>query len=446
MSAARSGGARRRPEEDAGARRAAIVAQLSAARARTLSLLAPLPDEALVAQHSPLMSPLVWDLAHVANYEEQWLLRALGATPLVDATLDALYDAFRHPRASRIHLPMLSPAQARRYAKDVRERALAYLETQRFGGDVLREGGFVWGMVAQHEQQHVETLLATLALMRGWDAHLAAPALPEPPVAVVLDEVEVPALTVTLGSDAAWAYDNERPLHTVSLRPFCIDRYPVTCAQYLAFMEDGGYAREALWHRDGWAEVERERLEHPLFWERDARGVWGVRLFGRWTPMVWDAAVQHVCWYEADAYARWAGKRLPTEAEWEAAACATPDGGRRTYPWGEEAATRAHANLGGDLLRPAPVGSYRAGASAFGVMGMLGDVWEWTSSDFFPYPGFTAFPYREYSEVFFGTSYKVLRGGAWATHPVAIRGSFRNWDFPVRRQIFAGFRCARDAG
>jgi iron(II)-dependent oxidoreductase len=154
--------------------------------------------------------------------------------------------------------------------------------------------------------------------------------------------------------------------------------------------------------------------------------------------------VQHVCWYEADAYARWAGKRLPTEAEWEKAASGS-DGRPRAHPWGEAPPTEAHANLGGDTWGPAPVGSYAAGRSADGVWGLLGDVWEWTASDFSGYAGFRAFPYREYSEVFFGPDYKVLRGGAWASAPVAVRNSFRNWDYPVRRQIFAGFRCARDA-
>jgi iron(II)-dependent oxidoreductase len=155
--------------------------------------------------------------------------------------------------------------------------------------------------------------------------------------------------------------------------------------------------------------------------------------------------VQHVCWYEADAYARWAGKRLPTEAEWEKAAAWDPETGTsRRYPWGDAAPTAAQANLGQRHLQPAPVGAYPAGASPLGCHQMLGDVWEWTSSDFSAHPGFRSFPYREYSEVFFGSGHKVLRGGSWATDPTAVRTSFRNWDLPIRRQIFAGLRCARD--
>jgi iron(II)-dependent oxidoreductase len=156
--------------------------------------------------------------------------------------------------------------------------------------------------------------------------------------------------------------------------------------------------------------------------------------------------VQHVCWYEADAFARWAGKRLPTEAEWEKAASWTSSGEKRRYPWGDEEPTAALANLStSSRFSPAPAGSFAAGESPSGCRQMIGDVWEWTASDFSAYPGFRSFPYREYSEVFFGSEYKVLRGGSWATHPAAVRNTFRNWDYPIRRQIFSGFRCARDA-
>jgi iron(II)-dependent oxidoreductase len=152
-----------------------------------------------------------------------------------------------------------------------------------------------------------------------------------------------------------------------------------------------------------------------------------------------------VCFYEAEAYAAWAGKRLPTEAEWEKAARFDPATGRsRRYPWGDEDPTSEHANLGQRHLRAAPAGAFPAGASPLGVQQLVGDVWEWTASDFLPYPGFAVFPYAEYSQVFFGSDYKVLRGGSFGTDPVACRGTFRNWDYPIRRQIFAGFRCARD--
>jgi len=170
--------------------------------------------------------------------------------------------------------------------------------------------------------------------------------------------------------------------------------------------------------------------------------------FGWEEDLPLDEPVQHVCWYEADAYARWAGRRLPTEAEWEKAASWGSDGHKRPYPWGDEDPGPHLANLDQRHFRPAPVGAYPRGATpgaAGGCHHLLGDVWEWTSSDFEPYPGFRSHPYREYSEVFFGSGYKVLRGGSWATSPLAVRTTFRNWDHPIRRQIFAGFRCARDS-
>lgn len=425
--------------------RARAREELTRARARTLAMLAPLPERELLRQHSPLMSPLVWDVAHVANYEEQWLLRALGAPALTDPAFDALYDAFRHPRASRVELPLLSPEAAFAYAARVRERVLEHLErVPEQSAEPLLAGGFAYGMVAQHEQQHAETLAATLQLMTHFEYRPEA-GLPRPqPAATPQYEVLIPGGPVRLGSEEAWAYDNERPVHALPLAPFFIDAHPVTNGDFLVFVESGGYEDPRWWTPEGFAHVQREGLRHPQFWLPQGDHVWLRRRFGWVEPLPKDEPVQHVCWYEADAFARFCGKRLPTEAEWERA-CAGSAGGR-SYPWGDAAPTPAHANLGGALWSPAPVGSYPAGVSPEGVHGLVGDVWEWTASDFLPYPGFRAFPYREYSEVFFGPAHKVLRGGAWASAPVAVRASFRNWDLPVRRQIFAGFRCARDAG
>jgi len=419
-------------------------AELECARARVRGMLAGLPEAELLRQHSPLMSPLVWDVAHVANYEEQWLLRALGAPALTDPAFDALYDAFRHPRATRSALPLPSPESAFTYAARVREAVREHLDSlPEDSTEDLLAGGFVFGMVAQHEQQHAETLAATLQLMTAVEYRVPAPRARPRPGAVPLAEVLIPGGPVRLGSDGAWAYDNERPAFVTDVAPFLLDAHPVTNGDYLVFVESGGYDDARWWHPKGWDFVRAEGLKHPLFWLPQGNHVWLRRRFGQVEPLPKDEPVQHVCWYEADAYARWAGKRLPTEAEWEKAARGS-DGTPREHPWGAAAPTQAHANLGGDTWGPAPVGSYPAGVSQDGIWGLLGDVWEWTASDFRPYAGFRAFPYREYSEVFFGEDCKVLRGGAWASAPVAVRNGFRNWDFPNRRQIFAGFRCARD--
>jgi len=419
-------------------------AELSTARLRLHRLLEGLPEDALLHQHSPLMSPLVWDVAHIANYEEQWLLRALGGPAFTDAAFDALYDAFRHPRSTRCALPLLAPEAAFAYAARVREAVLAHLETLPEHSDTpLLRGGFVFGMVAQHEQQHLETVCATLQLMESHPYRPASRPRPKPGAAA-LHEVFIPGGPLRMGSTAPWAYDNERPEHTVHVAPFFLDAHPITTGEYLAFMEAGGYEEPRFWHPKGFEWIQAQGLRHPLFWLPQSGGTWLRRRFGHLEPLPRDEPVQHVCWYEADAYARWAGKRLPTEAEWEKAASGS-DGAPRAFPWGNAPFTEAHANLGGEAWGPTPVGSYPAGRSADGIYGLLGDVWEWTSSDFGGYAGFQSFPYREYSEVFFGSDYKVLRGGAWASAPVAVRNSFRNWDLPIRRQIFAGFRCARDA-
>lgn len=428
-----------------------IVGELDGARRRTAMLTTETLDEAeLTAQHSTIMSPLVWDLAHVGNQEELWLVRDVGGREPVRADIDELYDAFQHPRSERPRLPLLDPTEARRYIGTVREKVYDVLDAVALDGASPRtRGGFMFGMIAQHEQQHVETMLATHQLRAG-PAVLDAPApgagatpgrtLGRP------DEVFVPAGRFTMGTSAEpWALDNERPAHEVYLPAFWIDTVPVTNAEYARFVGDGGYHDPRWWTEAGWAHRQRTGLTAPGFWQPD--GDWWVRRrFGRVEPVPANEPVQHVCWYEADAYARFAGRRLPTEAEWEKAARHDPVTGRsRRYPWGDAEPTPELANLDGRHLRPAPVGHHPRGASAYGVEQMVGDVWEWTSTDFSGYPGFAAFPYREYSEVFFGPDYKVLRGGSWATGAVACRGTFRNWDYPVRRQIFSGFRCARDA-
>jgi gamma-glutamyl hercynylcysteine S-oxide synthase len=425
-----------------------VAAELEAARDRSTALLDPLPEEDQVRQHSPIMSPLVWDLAHVGNYEELWLLRAVAkASPMVTAEVDNLYDAFQHARAERARLAILGPSAARSYIGDVRGRVLDTLDRIEFDpSNRLLNEAFVYGMVAQHEQQHDETMLATIQLRDGAPYTISdAPAPPGRSVAT--PEVRIPGGRFAMGTDVdPWAYDNEMPAHDVDLAPFWIDTAPVDNGSYLAFVEAGGYRDPRLWTEAGWAWRQKAGLEHPEFWQREGGGSWSRLRYGRSEELPRDDPVQHVCWYEADAYARWAGKRLPTEVEWEMAASWDPVARRKLrYPWGDEAPDETRANLGQRRYRPAPVGAYPGGVSPSGCHQMLGDVWEWTSSDFLPYPGFGSFPYREYSEVFFGDGYKVLRGGSWATHPVAIRNTFRNWDFPIRRQIFAGFRCARDA-
>ena len=268
-------------------------------------------------------------------------------------------------------------------------------------------------------------------------------ALPSAPAHAPRGAVRIEAGPFEMGDPGRWfAYDNERPRHEVHVPAFEIDRLPVTNGDFAEFVADGGYGRADLWAGDGWAWRTREGVERPLYWNADG----GERRFERVADVDPTRPVMHVSWYEADAFARWAGKRLPTEAEWEKAAAWGPfANGPRRQPWGDGPPMHELANLDQTAFGPAPAGAYPDGASAYGVLGMAGDAWEWTATDFVGYPGFAAYPYREYSEFFFGRQYKVLRGGSWATRFRVVRNTMRNWDFPQRRQIFAGFRCARDA-
>jgi len=434
------------PGADAEVLRTRVAELLAASRARSAALTDAVDDAELVAQHSPLMSPLVWDLAHIGSQEELWLVRDVGGRAPLRPEIDGLYDAFQHTRAIRVELPLLTPPEARTYVAEVRDKALDVLSRSPLRGRRLVDDGFAFGMIVQHEQQHDETMLATHQLRAGAAVLRADP--PPPAVAPPLQrDVLVPAGPFTMGtSTEPWALDNERPAHTVELPAYRIDTAPVTNGEYTAFVAAGGYDDRRWWTDEGWAHRVSAGLVAPRFWERDGGARWWRRRFGVLEPVPDDEPVMHVCFHEAQAYASWAGKRLPTEAEWEKAARFDPATGRsRRYPWGDDQPTPLHANLGQRHLQPAPVGAYPAGASPLGVHQLVGDVWEWTSSGWHPYPGFEAFPYREYSEVFFGAEYRVLRGGSFGTDPAAIRGTFRNWDHPIRRQIFAGFRCARDA-
>ncbi|MCI4065895.1 ergothioneine biosynthesis protein EgtB [Micromonospora sp. R77] len=421
-----------------------IAAELARTRARTALLTEAVDDTDLVRQHSPLMSPLVWDLAHVGNQEELWLVRDVGGRDPVRRDIDDLYDAFKQPRKDRPSLPLLPPAEARAYVATVRDKVYDLLDGIRFADRDLVAEGFAFGMIVQHEQQHDETMLATHQLRSGAPV-LHAPAPPEPRGRVAA-EVLVPAGRFTMGTSTdPWALDNERPAHPVDLPAYVIDAAPVTNGAYRRFIAEGGYDEPRWWSEAGWRHRLDAGLTAPMHWRRDGDG-WAYQRFGRWSPVRDDEPVVHVCFHEARAYAAWAGKRLPTEAEWEKAARWDPATGRsRRWPWGDDEPTEAHANLGQRHLWPAPVGAYPAGASPLGVHQLIGDVWEWTSTTFRGHPGFAAFPYREYSEVFFGDDYRVLRGGSFGTDRAACRGTFRNWDYPIRRQIFSGFRCARDA-
>jgi iron(II)-dependent oxidoreductase len=425
-----------------------IAAGLAEARERTLAIVSAVSDDDLHRQHDPLMSPVAWDLGHIAAFEELWLTRNLdGAIEFTE--MPGLYNPFEHPRRVRGQLQLPGLAEVRSTMAEIRERVLAQLgDADLEGSNELLRGGYVYHMVLQHEYQHGETILQTLQLKQG-TPYRPAGRRPVPAgrdLAADGAMVRFPGGSVRVGTDdRAVAYDNERPRHAVQLKPFWIDVTPVTNQAYLAFMDAGGYRRREWWSEAGWAWLQESGVSSPKHWELSGNA-WTTRTMDAVQPLDPRRPVCHVCWYEAEAFANHAGKRLPTESEWEAAAGWDPlTGESRPYPWGEEPPTAELANVDQLAFGTAPVGAYERNRSPIGCYGMIGDVWEWTASDFGGHPGFRAFPYAEYSEAFFGTDYKVLRGGSWATRPGAIRNTFRNWDYPIRRQIFSGFRCARDA-
>jgi gamma-glutamyl hercynylcysteine S-oxide synthase len=400
---------------------------LSEGRERTLALVAALSDADVERQHTEIMSPLVWDLAHIAACEDLWLVHRHGGRPLSRPELAAMYDAFETPRAVRGDLPLLDRAQALAYLEDVRRR-------------VPDGESFIHELVLRHEHQHGETMLQAIELARL----TPPPGVPrgERPRApgghTGLESVEVPGGPFVIGApDDGFAYDNERPRHAADVPAFRIGRTPITNATFLSFVEGGGYRRRPWWSHEAWAWKEEYDITHPQGWARGPGGTgWRRWTMDGWQPIDPDEPVVHVSWFEADALARSLGARLPTEAEWEKAA---------TWDQKTESSGLTPANLDQSLLGPAPVGAYPEAAAPCGALGLLGDVWEWTSSPFRGYPGFVAHPYREYSEVFFGDDYRVLRGGSWATRSRVASPTFRNWDLPQRRQIFAGVRLAWDA-
>jgi iron(II)-dependent oxidoreductase len=394
--------------------RESIAERLEEARRRTLQLVEPLADEQLNRVYSPLLSPLIWDLGHIANFEELWLVQTIGGEPPLREDLGRFYDAIENPRRTRGELPILRADEVRTYMQSVRGRALQVLERIELedAEDPLLSEGFVYEMLIAHEHQHTETMLQLLQMVERYEPVEVDPQPRSEPAEEGPEMVGVAAGEGEVGApERGFAYDNERPRHGVEVGEFWIDRTPVTNEAYARFIEETG-------------------AEAPLYWAPDGGGGWVRTAMGRTEPVDPQRPVVHVSWEEADAFARWAGKRLPSEQEWEFA-CGGADADR--------------ANLDQLAFGTAVAGAYADRPSACGAVQMLGDVWEWTGSDFTAYPGFEAFPYPEYSQVFFGVGHKVLRGGAWATRRDVIRPSFRNWDLPQRRQLFAGFRCARDA-
>jgi gamma-glutamyl hercynylcysteine S-oxide synthase len=408
---------------------------------RTLGLVADLTDDQLLGPRGPTINPPLWELGHLAWFTEKWVLRDGGRRPSLRADADALYDSAAVPHAVRWDLPLPSRAATLDYLNRVRSAVL----------DVLARGPspcetYYTLLSVFHEDMHGEAFLYTRQIL-GYPRLQRRPPTSRAECGPLPGDVAVPGGTFLLGADPSepFVFDNEKWAHPVELRPFAIARTPVTQAEFAAFVEADGYARRELWTDAGWAWRESADARHPVYWQCDGAG-WLRRDFADWVPLEPHRPVIHVNWFEANAYCRWAGRRLPTEAEWEAAAASPGDlsGPKRRYPWGDDRPSAEHAHLDGVALGCCDVAACPSGDSAFGCRQMMGNVWEWTATTFGPYPGFVPDPYKEYSQPWFGT-HKVLRGGAWPTQARLLRNTWRNFYTPDRRDVWAGFRtCAAE--
>lgn len=428
------------------------------ARTRTLETIADLDDEQLVGPRLSIVNPPLWEIGHVGWFWEFFVLRWRGegeprASRLEGA--DPLYNSIAIGHDERWTAALRSRRDTLSYLRDVLDDVLLAL---------AREGAhdqlaYFIRLAAFHEDMHGEAFLWTR------QTHgLPAPHLSTRDPALLDGQTEgpwpgdapIPGAELMLGADPdqPFVFDNEKWAHPVELEPFQIARAPVTNAEFATFVEDGGYRRRDLWGEEGWDWRHDAGADLPVYWRRRGEGEFEQRRFDRWQALPPHEPVVHVCWHEADAYCRWAQRRLPTEAEWELAAAGAPSGpapgaplapAKRLRPWGEEPLGPEHANLDGRLLGPADVAAFPAGDSAFGCRQMLGNVWEHCASDFLPYPGYEVDPYKEYSDPWFGPEHKILRGGAWPTRGRMLRTTWRNWGQKHRRDLFAGLRtCALD--
>jgi len=427
-----------------------IARQMHETRDETLALFDMAREEDLRESPGFGFRPIIWHLAHIGVFEAYWLLQKLNNEPAPDERYERIFDPIKTPREESKNLPTRREMES--YLRGVRDRALKHLERSEFGAnDPLLKDGYVYRLVLEHEQQHQETLAYLFHLLDG--RKKTRPSQIETinhETSAGLSSLTPEMVSVADGSfvmGAIWdafAYDNELPPHEVYVPAFKLDKYLTTNEEYAQFIAEGGYRRKEFWSDEGWEWRERENWNFPLYWTQ-LNGGWRVKTMFEEEILSPHHPVTGVSWYEAEAYARFRGKRLPTEAEWEKAASwddVSCHKGR--FAWGDTEPSTRLCNFGNRFWGTTPVGSFPDGASTSGCLNMTGNVWEWTADAFAGYPGFKPFPYPEYSEVWFDGDHRVLKGGSWATHPSVLRISFRNFFRRHFRIAFAGIRCAAD--
>jgi gamma-glutamyl hercynylcysteine S-oxide synthase len=435
-----------------------LARSLEETRAETLRLFDVCDERDLHESPGFGYRPVIWHLAHIGVFEAYWLVQKARGLAAPDARYERIFDPISTPREESRNLP--SRAEMESYLSRVRDSVLQYLEGFDFDSrDPVKRGGYVFQLVLEHERQHQETLCYLLQLLdpskkrrpaglvNDPDAYLVSPRSGDSGVTNAGGRVvSVPAGAFLMGaSEDSFAYDNERPAREIYLPEFRIARAPVTNGEFARFVEEGGYDRREFWTDEGWAWREKESWSHPLYWRRDRAGAWTERRMFDETALELDHPVTGVSFYESEAYARFAGRRLPTEAEWEKAASWDARGEtKRRFAWGDEAPGPSRCNYGMRAWGTTPVGSFPGGASPYGCLDMTGNVWEWTSTPFDAFPGFEPFPYPEYSQVWFDGDHRVLKGGSWATSPSVLRTPFRNFFRRHFRIAFVGLRLAED--
>jgi iron(II)-dependent oxidoreductase len=435
-----------------------LLNELREARARLLELIADLDDEQMIGPRLAIVNPLRWEIAHVAFFQEFWLLRHLrgheAIKPLPDLDSDKLYDSARVHHDTRWDLPLPSKQDTIAYTRRILDRVIEEVNNGAARDANGFDDAYFLELSLLHEDMHNEAITYTRQTLGvrspAFRRNGSAASIPAEAgtTNAKLGDAYVPGGRFRLGSDddAGFVFDNEQWAHEVIVKPFAISRTAVTQTEFAEFVNDGGYRRREFWSDDGWAWRESADAGHPVYWRSAGKDKWERRVFDEWLPLESDLPVIHVNWREAEAYCRWARRRLPTEAEWEMAASCEPtvDGRgvtarKRKYPWGDEPPTSERANLDWRAMGCVPANALPASDSAFGCRQMIGNVWEWTATDFSPYPGFEPGPYKEYSAPWFG-DHKVLRGGCWATRSRLIRNNYRNFYKPDRRDVWAGFR------
>jgi iron(II)-dependent oxidoreductase len=417
--------------------------------ARTMALIAGLSDEQLMGSKLRIVNPMLWEIGHIAWFHENFILRMVDGKQPVRPDADMLYDSMKVAHDTRWDLPLPDLQATRDYMEEIRDAVIARLGDDEMAS--VRDSYFTQ-LVVFHQDMHNEAFTYTRQT-HGYPAPEIVSDIDLPPTEAGPHpgDVKVPGGVHMLGAQPTDPYfmDNEKWGHGFEVEPFSIARAPVTNAEFQAFVDDGGYKREDLWTPAGWGWRHHVDAEHPVYWSRTDDG-WQVREYNRTVPLRPHAPVIHVNWFEADAWCRWAGRRLPHEAEWEVAASRAPDPGydilrgpKSRYPWGDAPVEPRHANLDGRRNGTVDVAAYPDGDSAYGCRQMMGNVWEWTRTSFGRFEGFVPDPYADYSAPWMDGKHVVLRGGSWATRGRIVWNTFRNFYTCDRNDVIAGFRtCA----